>query len=282
MSKPWYYVKDGQRLGPVASETLKEMACSGQLQPTDQVWREGMASWTAARMLKGLFAEAAPTKPPPLPASVAAVPASAVLTSVVAPVLAVPASAAPVLASAIAPTVLKDPPTPPTLKPIPARGPDLIQSHSDAFGMEDGGDLGIGAAVKTTVNEFKSLDYGFLMPFKKIFSRHLLRKKAVRWVCAMILHLRQHGEATYRLHGVIAPRPQPYTIALISCATSNAFLAAEIPPVALMKANAAFTSGMPTPALATKMKINAPRSAMPRCRSALIFAASSNRPIISI
>ena len=49
--------------------------------------------------------------------------------------------------------------------------------------MEDAGDLGVAKAVTDTVKEFKSLDYGFLLPFRKIFSTSLLRKKAVRWVC---------------------------------------------------------------------------------------------------
>ena len=163
MSQQWYYVKEGQRLGPVASETLKEMAISGQLQPSDQIWREGMASWTSASKLKGLFAEAPPTKPPPLPAAVAKTP---------------------VTAAPVASTSHGDVQPQPKTQPIPAASPELMQSHSDAWGMEDGGDLGIGAVVKTTVKEFKSLDYGFLMPFKKIFSPQLLRKKAVRWVFA--------------------------------------------------------------------------------------------------
>ena len=58
----------------------------------------------------------------------------------------------------------------------------LDQSYSDTFNMEDGGDFGISSAVKATVTEFKSLDYGFLMPYKKMFSKSLIQKKAVRWV----------------------------------------------------------------------------------------------------
>ena len=50
-----------------------------------------------------------------------------------------------------------------------------------ASGMEDG-DFGIDTAVKTAVEEFGSLDYGFLIPFRKILSVAMLRKKAVRWV----------------------------------------------------------------------------------------------------
>ena len=54
--------------------------------------------------------------------------------------------------------------------------------HGSAFGMEDGGDLGISTAVNDAVKEMKSLDYNYLLPFAEIFSSSLLRKKAVRWV----------------------------------------------------------------------------------------------------
>jgi hypothetical protein len=59
----WYYVKDGNREGPVDSNQLKKMAADGNLLPEDQVWRDGMEEWVAARSIKGLFAAA----PPPLP-----------------------------------------------------------------------------------------------------------------------------------------------------------------------------------------------------------------------
>lgn len=56
---------------------------------------------------------------------------------------------------------------------------DRLDARFDnSFSMEDGADFGI---VKT-VSVFKSLDYGFLLPFRKIFSQGLLKKKAVRWV----------------------------------------------------------------------------------------------------
>ena len=55
---------------------------------------------------------------------------------------------------------------------------ELDSNHSSSFGMEDADDLGVSDAI----SEFKQLDYGFLVPFKKIFSKDLLRKKAVRWV----------------------------------------------------------------------------------------------------
>lgn len=62
--------------------------------------------------------------------------------------------------------------------PLASSASGLDATHGDVFGMEDAGDLGIAA----TVGLFRSLDYGFLLPFRKIFSQGLLRKKAVRWV----------------------------------------------------------------------------------------------------
>ena len=55
MAQQWYYVKDGQRQGPVTVETLKELAASGQLVPSDLVWKEGMSQWAEAHKVKGLY-----------------------------------------------------------------------------------------------------------------------------------------------------------------------------------------------------------------------------------
>jgi hypothetical protein len=63
----WYYVKDGNRKGPVGSNKLKNMAAEGQLLPDDQVWRDGMEEWVSARSIKGLFAVGGTDVPPPLP-----------------------------------------------------------------------------------------------------------------------------------------------------------------------------------------------------------------------
>jgi hypothetical protein len=67
----WYYSSKGQKHGPVAPEKLKALAASGQIQQADLVWKEGMAQWSEARNIKGLFE--APTKtsqsPPPIPAA---------------------------------------------------------------------------------------------------------------------------------------------------------------------------------------------------------------------
>ena len=61
-------------------------------------------------------------------------------------------------------------------KPVDAHPLDVDLGR--AFSMDDGGELGIAK----TLSVFKTLDYGFLLPFKKIFAQGLLKKRAVRWV----------------------------------------------------------------------------------------------------
>jgi hypothetical protein len=55
MSDDYYYSQAGQRCGPVPGEQLKQLAASGQLQPSDLIWKEGMPGWVAAAKVKGLF-----------------------------------------------------------------------------------------------------------------------------------------------------------------------------------------------------------------------------------
>ena len=55
MPTEWFYSKSGQQLGPIPSEQLKQLATSGQLQPSDLVWKDGMGQWVEARKIKGLF-----------------------------------------------------------------------------------------------------------------------------------------------------------------------------------------------------------------------------------
>ena len=55
MANQWYYTRNGQQMGPVAFELLKQLASSGQLAPTDLVWMEGMAQWTEAGKVADLF-----------------------------------------------------------------------------------------------------------------------------------------------------------------------------------------------------------------------------------
>ena len=48
MSVLWYYNQQGQNFGPVSAEQLRQLMECGQLQPSDFVWKEGMAQWVAA------------------------------------------------------------------------------------------------------------------------------------------------------------------------------------------------------------------------------------------
>ena len=66
----WYYARNNQQQGPVALQALQDMARSGQLQPGDLVWRDGMPNWLPAAQVPDLFAaQAAPSPayaPPPV------------------------------------------------------------------------------------------------------------------------------------------------------------------------------------------------------------------------
>jgi hypothetical protein len=55
----WYYTRQGQQQGPVGAAQLKQLAASGQLLPTDLVWKEGLANWVPASSARGLFPPAA-------------------------------------------------------------------------------------------------------------------------------------------------------------------------------------------------------------------------------
>jgi hypothetical protein len=55
MAAEWFYSRDGKNnSGPVTFDQLQALAGSGQLLPTDLVWKEGMPGWQPAGQLKGL------------------------------------------------------------------------------------------------------------------------------------------------------------------------------------------------------------------------------------
>jgi len=62
MSDQWYYNKGDKRHGPATIEQLRQVAASGQLEPTDLVWKKGMAEWTSASGVKGIFPDAEPAE----------------------------------------------------------------------------------------------------------------------------------------------------------------------------------------------------------------------------
>jgi uncharacterized protein (TIGR00266 family) len=65
----WYYTRDNRQAGPVTTQELQAMAADGRLTPTDLVWKEGLADWTPAGRVQGLFRgtdrEALSAAPPP-------------------------------------------------------------------------------------------------------------------------------------------------------------------------------------------------------------------------
>jgi hypothetical protein len=61
-SDNWYVARGDEELGPFSIFDLKEMGVAGKIQPTDAVWREGMANRVPATRVKGLLpAESAST-----------------------------------------------------------------------------------------------------------------------------------------------------------------------------------------------------------------------------
>jgi hypothetical protein len=71
----WYFARGNQQQGPVALQAIQDMLRNGQLQPTDLVWRQGMASWLAASQVPEVYgqqgqvaAPAPPYAPPGQPA----------------------------------------------------------------------------------------------------------------------------------------------------------------------------------------------------------------------
>ncbi len=65
MPNEWHYTLGGQQMAtPVPATELRRLAASGQLLPTDMLWREGMPSWVTAGSVKDLFPD---TVAPPEP-----------------------------------------------------------------------------------------------------------------------------------------------------------------------------------------------------------------------
>ncbi len=63
MSATWYYAHENQQRGPVSLDEIRVLLASGQLAPTDLMWREGMANWAEARTIPEL-ASAFPAQQP--------------------------------------------------------------------------------------------------------------------------------------------------------------------------------------------------------------------------
>ncbi len=55
MADMWYFAKDQKKLGPFSSAEFKELADTGQVLPTDMVWKEGIEKGVLAAKVKNLF-----------------------------------------------------------------------------------------------------------------------------------------------------------------------------------------------------------------------------------
>jgi len=69
MGDQWYYSRGGKQGGPVSAAQLKQLAYTGQVSPTDLLWKEGLGDWIPAAKVKGLFgaqpvASASPSSEP--------------------------------------------------------------------------------------------------------------------------------------------------------------------------------------------------------------------------
>lgn len=66
MTTMYHVGRNGQQTGPFSIDQLQAMAGSGELQPTDLVWKEGMAGWEPASTLPGVFGASAAPAPAPV------------------------------------------------------------------------------------------------------------------------------------------------------------------------------------------------------------------------
>ncbi|MHC4118405.1 MAG: RDD family protein [Planctomycetota bacterium] len=57
--RQWYYVVDGQRVGPIAENNLFQMFRGGRLRPDTMVWTSELKDWMEARSVAGLLENAA-------------------------------------------------------------------------------------------------------------------------------------------------------------------------------------------------------------------------------
>ena len=67
--KVWFYAKGDQQFGPYLASELRAIAASGQLTPTDLIWKQGLPQWLPVSSVKGLMPAAQTINPPPLPSA---------------------------------------------------------------------------------------------------------------------------------------------------------------------------------------------------------------------
>jgi hypothetical protein len=70
MAERWYYAHDERKMGPCSAQQLKALAASGEILPTDTIWKEGIERGSLAQKVKHLFPSASdpvPLAEPPSP-----------------------------------------------------------------------------------------------------------------------------------------------------------------------------------------------------------------------
>jgi hypothetical protein len=81
----WHFTQSGQQAGPVTWTRLRELAASGTVRPTDQVWKAGMPNWVPVQTVTGLLPDSSvappPRSSPPSPPPQAAAPDNGPSTS---------------------------------------------------------------------------------------------------------------------------------------------------------------------------------------------------------
>jgi RsiW-degrading membrane proteinase PrsW (M82 family) len=166
MASQWYYRKGEEKVGPISASQLKQLADSGSLSPSDFIWKDGLKEWVPARFVNGLF--------PPVELSMAQSisPPRTPFDKLEAPHANPP------------PPIVPPPPPPVSSRPTTATTTTTVHSPDYPSGkkanMAEAKPLDFG--ILPAFADFKSLDYEFLVPYKKIFSAEMLSKKAVRWV----------------------------------------------------------------------------------------------------
>lgn len=176
----WFVHRNGRQYGPFSYAQLNQLAAKGRLASTDRTKNGPDGRWIVAADVPGL---SFPNPGKGLHAETGSIEHAGVIDGPPnqiqnAPPLVAPRAANPG-PSSVTPHPEQAIPSNDSPEPSKNRGV-LDRTQSDVFNMDEAAPFEIG--LSATIQEFKSLDYGFLVPLRKIFSGSMLRKKAVRWV----------------------------------------------------------------------------------------------------
>lgn len=62
----WYYSKNGLQLGPVSESDIRSKVATGEIAPTDLVWRDGMSDWLPSSRVPEIQPASTLASPAPL------------------------------------------------------------------------------------------------------------------------------------------------------------------------------------------------------------------------